>query len=124
MARIKLQRRESAPKNESIGAVTRNSGNRYKESFMIDCGTPENAIALADAISEEAYDHPAGSALDDAGRHFLGGEIIQFWPIDRFFTASIDPCEKAIEWCQGFLKNLGGSAPGITGNSAGLESKK
>jgi hypothetical protein len=28
MARIKLQRRESAPKNESIGAVTRNSGDR------------------------------------------------------------------------------------------------
>lgn len=124
MARIKLQRRESAPKNESIGAVTRNSGDRYTESFMIDCGTPENAIALADAISEEAYGHPMGSAKDDAGRHFLGGEIIQFWPVGRFFTASVDPCEKAIVWCQDFLKNLGGSAPGITGNRAGLESKK
>lgn len=122
MAKIKLQRRESAPKNEGIGDVTRNTG-RYKEAFMIDCGTPENALALADAISKEAYDHPAGSKLDDAGRHFLGGEIVQFWPIGRFFTACIDPCDKAIEWCQNFLKNLGGAAPALTGNDAGLESK-
>ena len=94
--------------HESLGGVTRNNG-RYKEAFMIDCGTPENALALADAISKEAYDHPAGSKLDDAGRHFLGGEIIQSWPVGRFFTAAVDPCEKAIEWCQNFLKNLGGA---------------
>lgn len=108
-----------AKTNESLGAVTRNS-DRYKESFMLDCGTPENAIALADAITEEAYRHPAGSKMDDAGKHFLGGELIQCWPVGRFFTASVDPCDKAIEWCQNFLKNLGGSAPGLTGNDAGL----
>lgn len=124
MAKIKFTKKnEGASQNESIGAVTRNPGNRYKESFMIDCGTPENALALADAIYDEAYGHPAGGALDDAGRHFLGGELIQCWPVGHFFTASVDPCEKAIAWCRNFLKDLGGSAPGITGNDAGLESK-
>lgn len=113
---------EGASQNESIGAVTHNT-NRYKDCFMIDCGSPENAVELADAIEEEAYGHPLGSAKDDAGRHFLGGEIVQFWPIGQYFTACIDPCEKAIEWCRDFLKNLGGSAPGIQGNDAGLESK-
>lgn len=107
--------------NEALGSVIRNA-NRYRECFMIDCGSPENAIALADAIEKEAYGYPAGSAKDDAGRHFLGGEIIQFWPIGKYFTAGIEPCDKAIEWCQNFVRNLG-EKPAVTGNGAGLESK-
>lgn len=118
-----IKKNEGASRNESIGAVTRNGGDRYTESFMIDCGTPENALALADAMTDEAYGHPVGSAEDDAGRHFLGGELIQCWPVGHFFTASVDPCEKAIAWCRDFLRNLGGKAPGIQGNDAGLESK-
>lgn len=107
--------------NEALGSVIRNP-NRYNDCFMIDCGSPEKAIALADTIEKEAYGHPLGSAKDDAGKHFLGGEIIQFWPVGRYFTACVDPCDKAAAWCEEWLRNSGGAAPGIQGNSAGLES--
>jgi len=114
---IKLIRKN----NEALGSVIRNA-NRYDDCFMIDCGSPENAIALADAIEKEAYGHPLGSAEDDAGKHFLGGEIVQFWPVGQYFTACVNPCDKAAAWCEEWLRNSGGAAPGIQGNSAGLES--
>jgi hypothetical protein len=117
--------KESNPESKCNEAFTvYRGGPGYSSSFMIDCGSPERAKALADAISEEAYGHPAGSAKDDAGRHFLGGEIIQFWPVDRYFTATVDPCDKAIEWCQEFLKTLDGEISALTGNADGLESIK
>ena len=122
LARYTVEQSSETKCNEAF-AVYR-GGPGYSSSFMIDCGSPERAKALADAIQEEAYDHPLDSAKDDAGRHFLGGEIVQFWPVDRYFTATVDPCDKAIEWCQEFLNSLDGEISALTGNDAGLESIK
>ena len=46
-----------------------------------------------------------------------------FYDVGPFFTACVDPCDKAAAWCEEWLRNSGSAAPAIQGNSAGLESK-
>lgn len=105
-------------KDEGINAVLR-SDPKYDPAFMIDCGSPENAKALYDSFMKAAFKENG----HDYNIQEIGGELIQCWPIGRYFTACVDPCDKAIEWCQNFLKNLGGTAPALTGNDSGLEGK-
>lgn len=69
------------------------------------------------ALAEKVLDRDDKEAGDAIGRN-----VIMFYDVGPFFTACVDPCEKAIEWCSDFLKNAGGE-PAITRNDAGLESK-
>ena len=93
--------------------------NPEQATFIIDCGTPEKAKALNDAFYKVAF-------VEDGwkpNKEVIGGELVQGWNVDKFFTACVDPCDKAAAWCEEWLRNSGGAAaPAIQGNSAGLES--
>lgn len=86
--------------------------------FIIDCGSAEKAKALNDAFNG-AVQYKNGRLASKN----LGGDPISWWNAGRFFTACVDPCDKAAKWCEEWLRNSGGAAPAIQGNSAGLESK-
>lgn len=74
--------------------------------FLIDCGTPENAKALHDAIVEVAFNDD-GSPNDE----IIGGEVLHLWNVDRYFTAWVEPSAGAVEWCKEFLsRKSSGSA--------------
>lgn len=95
--------------------------NPKQAAFIIDCGSPEKAKELNDAFSalaEKVLDHDDKEAGDAIGRN-----IILYYDVGPFFTACVDPCDKAAKWCEEWLRNSGGAAPAIQGNSAGLESK-
>lgn len=92
--------------------------NPEQATFIIDCGSPEKAKELNDAFYKVAF-------VEDGwkpNKEVIGGELVQGWNVDKFFTACVDPCDKAAAWCEEWLRNSGGAAPGIQGNSAGLES--
>lgn len=92
--------------------------NPEQAAFIIDCGTPEKAKELSDAFYKVAF---VGNGWQ-YNKEVIGGELIQGWNVDKFFTACVDPCDKAAAWCEEWLRNSGGAAPAIQGNSAGLES--
>ena len=95
--------------------------NPKQAAFIIDCGSPEKAKELNDAFSalaEKVLDHNDKEAGDAIGRN-----VILYYDVGPFFTACVDPCDKAAAWCEEWLRNSGGAAPAIQGNSAGLESK-
>lgn len=93
--------------------------NPEQAAFIIDCGTPEKANELNAAFNKAAWKEDGYSY----NKELIGGEVVQFWPVDKFFTACVDPCEKAAAWCEEWLRNSDGKAPSIQGNDAGLESK-
>jgi len=104
--------------NEAAYTAIKNPGNAV---FLIDCGSPEKAKALFDAFSvpaEKVLFNNDKEAIDAIGR-----DIVQFWNVGPYFTALVDPCDKAAAWCENWLRNSDGKAPGIQGNDAGLESK-
>ena len=95
--------------------------NPKQAAFIIDCGSPEKAKELNDAFSvlaEKVLDRDDKEAGDAIGRN-----VIMFYDVGPFFTACVDPCDKAAAWCEEWLRNSGSAAPAIQGNSAGLESK-
>lgn len=92
--------------------------NPEQATFIIDCGTPEKAKALNDAFYDVAFEDNGWKP----NKEVIGGELVQGWNVDKFFTACVNPCDKAAAWCEEWLRNSGGAAPGIQGNSAGLES--
>ena len=94
--------------------------NPKQAAFIIDCGSPEKAKELNDAFSALA-DRLLDSDDKEAG-NAIGGDVILFYDVGPYFTACVDPCDKAAKWCEEWLRNSGGKAPGIQGNSAGLES--
>ncbi len=101
--------------NEAAYTAVKNPG---QAAFLIDCGTPEKAKELNDAFYKVAF-------VEDGwkpNKEVIGGELIQGWNVGQFFTACVDPCDKAAAWCEEWLRNSDGAAPGIQGNSAGLES--
>lgn len=103
--------------NEAAYTAIKNPGNAV---FLIDCGSPEKAKALFDAFSvpaEKVLFNNDKEAIDAIGR-----DIVQFWNVGPYFTALVDPCDKAAAWCENWLRNSDGKAPGIQGNDAGLES--
>ena len=87
-------------------------------AFIIDCGTPEKAKELNDAFYKVAFVEGGWKP----NKEVIGGELVHGWNVGKFFTACVDPCDKAAAWCEEWLRNSGGAAPGIQGNSAGLES--
>jgi len=92
--------------------------NPDQAAFLIDCGSSEKAKKLNDAFYKVAF-------VEDGwkpNKEVIGGEVIQGWNVGQFFTACVDPCDKAAAWCEEWLRNSGGAAPAIQGNSAGLES--
>ena len=102
-------------------AVYKAIKNPRQATFIIDCGSPEKSRALNDAfaaLAEKVLGNDDPDAKDAIGRN-----IIQFWDVGPYFTACVDPCDKAARWCEEWLRNSGDAAPGIQGNSAGLESK-
>ncbi len=104
-------------KAEAVYAAIKNP---EQAAFIIDCGSPEKASALNDAfeaIAEKVWDD------DPDARATIGRDIIQYWDVGPFFTACVDPCDKAAKWCEEWLRNSDGKAPAIQGNDAGLESK-
>lgn len=95
--------------------------NPKQAAFIIDCGSPEKAKELNDAFSalaEKVLDHDDKEAGDAIGRN-----VILYYDVGPYFTACVDPCDKAVKWCEDWLRNSAGAVPGIQGNSAGLESK-
>ena len=89
--------------------------------FLIDCGSPEKAQELNAAfaaLAEKVLDRDDPDAVAAIGR-----DVVQFWDVGPYFTACVDPCDKAAAWCEKWLRNSDGAAPGIQGNGAGLESK-
>lgn len=109
---IKLIKKTS----EAVYKAIKNPG---QAAFLIDCGSPEKAKELNDAFYKVAF-------VDNGwepNKAVLGGELVQGWNVGQFFTACVDPCDKAVKWCEEWLRNSGGAAPGIQGNAAGLESK-
>lgn len=104
-------------KSEAAYTAIRNPG---QAAFLIDCGSPEKAKELNDAFYAVAF-------VDNEwqpNKAVLGGELVQGWNVGPYFTACVDPCDKAVKWCEEWLRNSDGAAPGIQGNSAGLESKE
>lgn len=102
--------------NEAVYKAIRNPG---QAAFLIDCGSPEKAKELNDAFYAVAF-------VDNGwqpNKAVLGGELVQGWNVGPYFTACADPCDKAVKWCEEWLRNSDGAAPGIQGNAAGLESK-
>lgn len=92
--------------------------NPEQATFIIDCGSPEKAKELNDAFYKVAF-------VEDGwkpNKEVIGGELVQGWNVGKFFTACVDPCDKAAAWCEEWLRNSGSTAPTIQGNSAGLES--
>ena len=101
--------------NEAAYAAIKNP---EQGAFIIDCGTPEKAKELNDAFFKVAF-------VDNGwqyNKEVIGGEVIQGWNVGQFFTACVDPYDKAVKWCEDWLRNSAGAVPGIQGNSAGLES--
>lgn len=87
-------------------------------TFIIDCGTPEKAKELNDAFYKVAFVNGG----PQYNIKVIGGELIQGWNVGQYFTAFVDPCDKAAKWCEEWLRNSNGAVPGIQGNDAGLES--
>lgn len=102
--------------NEAAYTAIRNPD---QAAFLIDCGTPEKAKELNDAFYEVAFVKNGW----EPNKAVIGGELIQGWNVGQYFTACVDPCDKAVKWCEEWLRNSDGAVPGIQGNSAGLESK-
>lgn len=92
--------------------------NPEQAAFIIDCGSPEKAKELNDAFFAVAFKNNGW----EPDKEVIGGEVIQGWNVGKFFTACVDPCDKATTWCEEWLRNSGDVVPGIQGNSAGLES--
>lgn len=91
--------------------------NPEQSTFIIDCGTPAKAKELNDAFYKVAF--------KDGWKYnteVIGGELVHGWNVGKFFTACVDPCDKAAAWCEEWLRNSGGAAPAIQGNSAGMGS--
>lgn len=108
---------DESKRNEAAYSAIKNPGEAV---FIIDCGSPEKAKALFDAFSvpaEKVLFNDDKEAIDAIGR-----DIVQFWNVGPYFTACVDPCDKAAAWCENWLRNSDGAAPGIQGNDAGLES--
>lgn len=101
--------------NEAAYTAIKNPG---QAAFLIDCGTPEKAKELNDAFYDVAFVKNGW----EPNKAVIGGELVQGWNVGQFFTACVDPCDKAVKWCEDWLRNSDGAAPGIQGNSAGLES--
>lgn len=79
--------------------------NPEQATFIIDCGTPEKAKELNDAFYKVAF-------VEDGwkpNKEVIGGELILSWNVGPFFTACVDPCDKAAAWCEEWLRNHGGS---------------
>lgn len=102
--------------NEAAYTAIKNPG---QAAFLLDCGTPEKAKELNDAFYEVAFVKNGW----EPNKAVIGGELIQGWNVGQYFTACVDPCDKAVKWCEDWLRNSDGKAPGIQGNDAGLESK-
>lgn len=92
--------------------------NPDQAAFIIDCGTSEKAKALYDAFHKVAF---GLGWLPN--KEIIGGELLLSWNVGSFFTACVDPCDKAAAWCEEWLRNSYGKAPGIQGNDAGLENE-
>lgn len=101
--------------NEAAYTAIKNPG---QAAFLIDCGTPEKAKELNDAFYDVAFVKNGW----EPNKAVIGGELVQGWNVGQFFTACVDPCDKAVKWCEDWLRNSDGAALGIQGNSAGLES--
>lgn len=100
-------------------AVYKAIKNPKHAAFLIDCGSPEKAKELNDAFYAVAFKDNGWAP----NKEVIGGELVQGWNVGPYFTACVDPCDKAAAWCEEWLRNSDGKAPGIQGNSAGLESK-
>lgn len=80
--------------------------NPEQSAFIIDCGTPEKAKELNDAFGEVAFAENGW----EPNKAVIGGELIQSWNVGQYFTACVDPCDKAVKWCEEWLRNSDGTA--------------
>lgn len=97
--------------------------NPEQAAFIIDCGSSEKAKALHVAFSE-LFERISGKNDKDAADQLGSRDIVMFYNVGPYFTACVDPCDKAAAWCENWLRNSDGKVPGIQGNDAGLESKE
>lgn len=85
--------------NEAVSTAIKNP---KQAAFIIDCGSPEKAKELNDAfasLAEKVFDKNDADAIAKIGR-----DIILFYNVGPFFTACVDPCDKAAAWCEEWLK--------------------
>lgn len=101
-------------KNTATEAAYTAIKNPRATAFIIDCGSPEKAKELNDAFYDVAFVKNGW----EPNKAVIGGELIQGWNVGQYFTACVDPCDKAAKWCEDWLRNSAGSVPGIQGESA------
>lgn len=77
--------------------------NPDQAAFIIDCGSSEKAKELKDAFYEVAFVDNGWSP----NKEVIGGELVLGWNVGPFFTACVDPCDKAAAWCEEWLRNTG-----------------